>query len=69
MNACPQHDELYKLVSDIHTKLVGTDEKPGVFERLRELERVKRTITGVVVAILGLIGNLVYTWINQAVTK
>jgi hypothetical protein len=50
VKVCAFHDDQYKMIKEMHERLVGNDEKPGVFERLRSLEATKKLMISAIVA-------------------
>jgi hypothetical protein len=66
-NVCVYHEELYKMVKEIHERLVGNDEKRGVFERLRTLETTKKLMIGAIIAGAGSLLTFVFSVIKDLI--
>lgn len=66
---CKEHGEVLRLVREIHSALIGNEEKAGIYERVRSLESMRNVVIGLVIAVLGYTGQFIYTWIVSGIGK
>jgi hypothetical protein len=47
---CIYHKDLYQMVKEIHEGLLGNEDHPGIFERVRSLEGTKKVLIAALAA-------------------
>lgn len=66
---CRDHEEMFRMTKEIHSALIGNVKEPGIYERVRSLESLKKYVIGLTITVVGYVGQAVYSFIISGLTK